>query len=445
MNEIATFFRPRGKDAGATYHFGVRPEKGPSQQFSVYCRDARRLKGLNPEEAPKDWNANAYYDSLKNDVKGRGGGIIVRASGDGPSKTLEVENVASGKAQPSQYVLLAPGRPAYLHPIADRQNVPAASHAIVPVDEESERRLVTFVEQLPWFSPDFEALVLNAIRRPTLDSRLDNVETQLFGETAETARNEANARGWARFRIRMEKLLSKSSTYGFAAAGVLVILGAANAWILYDLNSRIPTSAVISAGGNKKLAVETTDTSNSNPADAPGTATTPLVAATQQLLKELNKKKSTDRIKTLYESHFQGFADKQNLSDGDIERWFATQPSSDGSDSRPLLWGLIKLQTLKTNPRQSDINYLQGAGKWSASKVILDNMRVKLGEDRVGQRLIAALSCRLGYDNTQTPTLPKSDSSDALNLMPGTQCSDLTDEDIAKGLTQLIGFVKTLK
>lgn len=444
MNEIATFFRPRGKDAGATYHFSTTTEKGVHYEFSVYCRKFVQLKGLNLEETPRDWNANTYHDKLRNAVKGCGGGIIVKASGDGASRMLEVEHIGSGNP-PSRYALLAPGRPAYLHPIADKQNVPAASHAIVPVDEDSERRLVTFVEQLPWFSPDFEALVLNAIRRPSLDSRLDNVEAQLFGETAEAARNEANARGWARFRIRMEKLLSKSSTYGFAAAGVLVILGAANAWILYDLNSRIPTSAVISAGGNKKLAVETTETSNSNPADAPGTATSPLVGATQQLLKEINKKKATDKIKTLYESHFQGFADKQSLSDGDIEKWFETQPSPDGSDSRPLLWGLIKLQTLKTNPRQSDINYLQGAGKRSASKVILDNMRVKLGEDRVGQRLIAALSCRLGYENTQTPTLPKSDSSEALNLMPGTQCSDLTDEDIIKGLTQLTEFVKTLK
>lgn len=443
MNEIATFFRPRGKDAGATYRFSTTTEKGTYYEFSVYCRKFIPLKGLNLEEAPRDWNANAYYEKLRNAVKGCGGGIIVKASGDGPSRMLEVEHIGSGNP-PSRYVLLAPGRPAYLHPIADKQNVPAGSHAIVPIDEESERRLAIFVEQLPWFSPDFEALVLNAIRRPSLDSRLDDVETQLFGETAEAARNEANARGWARIRLRMEKLLSKPSIYGFAAAGVLILLGTANAWLLYDLNSRIPTSAVMTAGGMKPRVDHAVPDGNLA-GSVKAAQDSALVRATQELIKEINKKRSTDSINTLYKKHFQGFLDKPKLTSADIDAWFITQKPSQGVGSRPLLWGLIKLQTLKINPRPADTRYLESDGNWSDTKAVLRGMRIDLENDPAAGRLIAALSCRLGIDDTDTPTLPKSGTTDALNLMADTQCSDLTDDDITNGLTKLTEFVKTLK
>jgi len=421
MNENATFFRNRDEDSGETYQLSLKTARG-LQGFSVYCRRPLQSKWFSDRDlAQRD--VAGFSKRLQEVVATKGGGgIVVTVSGEDGRRTVEVKQIGGEMVAPaSRFVMLAPGLPAQFVPIAATRKLPPGTHAIVPINADAEERLAGFVEQLPWLSPDFEALVLNAIRRPSLDVRLSNVEMRLFGQSVE----EPSPRGWAQMKLRLRKALSKPAPYAIASLILLTLLLAESGYLLWTLRSKINKgSAGASAGA--ATATDTGKTVPPNPqpgtsSDAPAQET--LVTKTRELLQELRKSRDA-HIRSIYDTHFKAFDDQ--LTDEKIKSWFAVQKPPQGeSGSRPLLWGIMKLQALALQP--TDKSFVAPSDAFTATMNIINK-----SDNTEAKQLAAALSCRLGYSKRQY-------------ALPEAECDKLKDDDIKNGLTSLIKFVKNPK
>ena len=431
MNETATFFRNRNEDSGETYQFLVKTENG-SHRFSVYARRPMQSKLFQDQEI-RQKEFGTFLKNAGEAVEARGeGGLIVMVSGEAQTRSVEVRQAGSTVAEPaSQFLILIPGIPAHFLPIKLKHKVRPGAHAIVPVDAEAEQRLAAFVEQLPWFSPDFEALVLNALRRPSLDARLSAVERRLFGQSVESKEENAVVRAWKWVVARAR--LSKPALYAFAAFIVLALVADAT-YLFYRWNPKIQkvqdqTATVPAGGGTAMTGTPATDTGTPT---APDTSKETLVTKMKELLAELRRTSARDsNIRLLYDNHFSQF-DDTSLNDQTIADWFKKQtPTANSSGSRALLWGLIKLQALVLKVAPTGTAFLENNNNAAVVKAAFSGIAGP-GADTTAMRLRAALSCRINYP-------------DLAFTIKDTSCDKLTDDDIKNGLIPLTTYLRSIK
>src|SRR5262245_32067871 len=131
MSEIATFFRHRD-DPGETYQLDAS-DKQPPFRISAYWRTKMPFK---MDEVPDQWKA--ALERVEKAASGRGGGIVVAVSGDGPKRHLKITTIEA-KNPPAKFALISPGAVAALEDIPREMPIAAASHVIVPVDSDAEK------------------------------------------------------------------------------------------------------------------------------------------------------------------------------------------------------------------------------------------------------------------------------------------------------------------
>jgi hypothetical protein len=338
-----------------------------------------RSRFFKPEEPPKE--LSVYEDA----VKSRGGGIVVMATVDGTSKTVEVRCVGAGDYQPpKRFLMLSPGRPPYFCDSDGANKVSAASHMIVPVDAEAEQQLKVFYDQLPWFSPDFESLVLNALRKPSIDSRLDDLEARVYGQTTGESQKEAGRGPWERIWLALQNVLSNGTTYALLAVGVIIVLLFIDVWRLQDLKGAIDARQTAQSLRHEDKAPAPVKPKTET---AEEKETKKLTAATQQFLTELGKEKeSNEKLKDLYDQYFQNFRPDAK----DMDKWYAP----DGEDNQLFLSGLIEAQKMKDRGKRPDA---------------------------MSKQFTRAINCRQA------------------------RCADANDDDITAGLKNLTEYLKTQK
>lgn len=415
MNEAVSFFRHRKIDRGETH----RIEIGPTH-FYVYSQESipSRLP-QDRETADRDAVQEAYRE-ISNAVRQQGGGVIVKVVDDITGRRVSVETVGQKTSQRSlRYVVLAPGQP-FRFADDDETKLPLAAHLVIPVDDEAAEHLQQFVSQLEWLPPDLEMLVLNAIRRPSLDARLAKVEAAVFRSPGDKPSGMGLI---ARFRRALDK-------YEVAAGVPLIALIIAIAYFLLPHPVSFTKPAASNAGEGTNTTASVTDTSATA-----GVTKHDHVSEARKLLAKLREKKGDD-LKTLYEKHFETL-DKLDATDQDIQRLF--DPYQQGAvDNRPFLWGLIKLQVLKLEPESKTF-----LAPWDAftptrkvmTKLGLNNIKTK---DVVGYDLLAALACKLSVESPARPTLnPTSDNPVTFDG----KCDAFTTETIPKGLAGLNAFL----
>lgn len=421
MSEVATFFRHPEKHSGETYHIEIG-----SSHVSVYSRKAIPSKLLKQAVDRKETDIG--LKDLRSAVNQGGGGVIVTVSDDGGEMNLKVDWV--GPKEDCQFVILSPGRgPRFSQ---DKERLPAASHVIVPVDQDAEDNLRRFIGQLAWLSPDLESLVLNAIRRPSLDSRLNNVEARLFGQSSDEALNAG------RFRRTMVAVKRWATSQAYSvAAGLLTLLLVANGLLLWRLYSRLGQPYTVNPAAHTSTSA-TQRTNDSSKTVTRAKRDAEFVDEARDLFKILHAKRPTDPVlDTLYKEHFREF-DDEALTDEQVAGVFRR-------GNQRFLWGIIKLQALKLEPRPADPTFLTAWDEMTATKTVLRNIGTnRIEADSEGLRLLAAIACRFDYSTPPEPTpgLPETPSAPALVFEVDGDCSTLTATDIEKGLQGLIKFVE---
>jgi hypothetical protein len=405
MNDVATFFRDRHKDPGETYQLTFEGWKG-THRVSVYSQRPIESRALENQNIATQQDYDVALKDLRNAVTGSGGGgMIVIANDEGRSRIFSVVRVnAKSYAAAQGFVTLSPGRPSAFVSIDGNNRghkCAVGAYALVPVSEEAQQRLQDFIGYLSWLSPDLESVMLNAIRRPSLDHRLDRVETRLFAQTADEALASSQQGVIGRVKGWMARSVPPP-VVRLATAMLLILLVAMNGAALYYLYSRSDTN-VLSRISRAILRPKEPDVE-------------PVVRDARMLLEALHKSKDP-LLRRVDDRHFQSLP----------EPWVNEEIQKAIHDSRPVLWGLVKLQLLAIDPTPQNSEFLDDSDAVRLTKTAYGAIPPGQIPDDARQ-FLAAAGCRMHY----APPLPF-DTSD---------CTKVPADAFEKGLQRLTTFVK---
>lgn len=418
MSEAITFFRRRESDSGETY----RIEIGPSR---MYVHSRKRLDTKLLQQAAGRNEIDRAEGELRQAISNNGNaGVIAIASDDGSGRELRVKWCGAKSSQsPDEFLVVTPGRAPYF--LERNERVPPGTHVIVPVDQDAARHLHDFVDHLAALPPDLESLVLTAIRRPSLDTRLSKVETKVFGDTA----TETPGGGWFARTIGAVPAVA----YRVAAMVVLAVLLGANAWFLREVSGKLGKTEEGVKNDEQKAGMKAAQASVVAVKTQEAAKTVDLLGEARPLIEALRAKSDAPLLKELYASHFAAL-ERQPFKESDIPALF---------DSKPFLWGLIKLQALELVPSPPDRTFLKKVDAWSPTKKVFSDYGVQRiqGEDL---DLLAAAACRMKYASPKVPGLPAGDDP-PLEFVPNRKCTDYTDQHLAAGLESLTEFVEKQK
>jgi hypothetical protein len=433
MSETATFFRNRADDPGETYELQIETPKG-SYAVSIYARRPLPSSALKNHQV-KDRNA---VDRVLADLRrvvgdGGGGGWIVTAIDEGSARRLTARVVEGGYLEPvSRFWLLEPGRPAASVKADEKgQRAVVGSHLLVPVDETADQRLGEFVGHLGWLPPDLESLVLHAIRRPSLDARLNKVERKVFGETADDALRPGWGSGVKRWL--------RSNLYGTAALILLGLLLGAGGW--WYMNHR-------SASTDKKALPSNKPAPHNGTAPSPDTRyVTPsddvFIDDANTFVETLRAKHETSKtLQAMWDGHFKKL--DEPLNENDIKALFRQHSgAANDPDNRRFEWGVIKLGTFVYQASAADAPFLHDWERVTLTRQIFDDITLtKIRQDRDIHLFLAALACRLGTENPPAPRLQTAKATGTFDF--GGKCGDYTASHIREGLVRLNDVVNRL-
>lgn len=423
MIEIASFFRPREKHSGETYCVDIDSTR-------LYAYSRKPLQSRLLKQAADRKELDRAQTDLRSAISQSGGGVIVTATPETNDVRVGFDWIGPNSDGGREFVVLSPGRP----PRFDQgdQRLSAGSHVVVPVDQDAEEALHQFIEDLAWLSPDLESLVLNSIRRPSIDARLNRVEHKLFKRTADEQLND----GWLRRKMAAVKRAFSPAVFGTIVAVVIAFLLGLNAYLLGQLSSTADDAALENAYKAGSKAAKTGTVAETAPTREKNGA---FADEARLLLHRLHEKSATNPdFKLLYDIHF-AESDRGEPSDEQIAKLFEA-----GKNNRPFLWGVIKLQALKLEPKPTDQAFLKGVEEISATKKRFTEIGMaKIMADAAGLNLLATLACRLEYNTPEAPGLPKAGEIAAFEFVPNGDCSQFNSSaDIERGLAGLIEFLE---
>ena len=182
MNDLLTFFRNRKQDCGKEWQMKVETEsreifvlfysKSPLSKSSYLSS----LRSNAPTAYPQ------YRENLIQEIQKNGGGLLVEAKfldrGCEVSFLVLITEDQNDTCQPPQNVFYIEygghleERPLTGEPLS----LPQFAHIVLPVDAEAEENFRFFRKYSSWFPADFETVMLNLLRKPSLDLRLERLE-----------------------------------------------------------------------------------------------------------------------------------------------------------------------------------------------------------------------------------------------------------------------------
>ncbi|HEV7766155.1 MAG TPA: hypothetical protein VGQ76_14215 [Thermoanaerobaculia bacterium] len=435
MSDVATFFRQREKDPGETYQFQIKGPKG-TYRVSVYSRKPMQSSTLRSRSVPDKKSLDCALEDLLNDLVNQGGGgCVVTALDYENTRQFTVRSSKGASFDPvSRFYVLSPGRPPGQRVTEKNHNESPGSHAIVPVGENASECFENFLGYLSWFAPDLESLVLNSIRRPSLDARLDKVEKQLWGQTS-----EQELRGsW----LLSMKRVAKSTSFRIAGIVLGVLLVAAGAlWFLGDPGkwrlSLMPATTASSATIPSTDSSETVNQEESRDEFAS--------EASELILRLRDRREASNTVKLMWDAHFKDIDVRQNPTDEQIATLFGMYkgPDDHRAGDTNFIWGLIKIQALEINsdPSLRSESFLKAFDAYSATKAAL--LAGGIERDKDARHFVAALACRLGDEDPPLPRLTgKNARSGPLGF--GGECQDYTTAHLIQGLKDLTSTVEGL-
>ncbi len=465
MGDFVTFFRNRDLDSGREHKIKMQDQQS-LYVLHVYTRTRADLSSFN-DGLLRQKGVQAVFGDLKREIAGTGGGGVIANASDTSAQITLVGS--QGYRAPSNYTLLQPGFPPQAVPAgSDKIPLPEAGHLIVPVDQAAQSSLEEMLGFLRWYSPDVESQVLDAIRQPSLDARVANLEdrlpeqpraTQLPGAAA--AKKSSKFRqltSWTRRTLANTRLGGPILTALLLAALVLSFI---------ILDSRLTTlsdaveSLQIKAGiplpskETTEPEEETTDPPEAA-ADPPAAATDPpatadrsttatnqrpaagaTTAATDTLPKRLilavrskAPNEPTSAAGVLWRTHFSEINDAGRLGE-----WTEEQQKRLYTDST-FLWGAMKLAIAQSGAAPASQDYLLGIKTWTATKDVLREVPPE-SFDQKTLAMFAACGCRI-FPNRNRPSIRPTKSGQNPEILFGNKpCQSYTDAQIDAGL-QLI-------
>lgn len=176
MPRTIGFFRHRDQDQGWTQVFEFSVLDVGRAEIAIYCRRAPKEKPPQIQDLQLQ-KLKGCYGSLQQFVDRAGGGIALMVTHRSDRSDLEIwRSQAADYTFPSRFLLLSVGLPPSLIDASRPSTLNRGERVLVPVDSIAETELEALLGHLRWLSSDVEAIVLDGLIRPSIESRLTKLE-----------------------------------------------------------------------------------------------------------------------------------------------------------------------------------------------------------------------------------------------------------------------------
>lgn len=447
-NIPVTFFRDRSA-GGETYRFDVGWQ-AHVRRFHVYSR--RRLEGrkLKNRDAKGKDEANDVLSDLRSLLADKGGIVAIVTEEREPqgSRRLNVFPVsAKGDDPPQNFGVLRPGYPLVFEAVSEKEiKLHPGSHVLVPVDAQAEEQLDGLRRHLAFLPADLEALVLNALRKPSLDSRLERLEAKVFPR--EAAGGGDGGRGWLRASAaRLRSPLARAAVLGTLSVLLLLLAGGG---YLYWRHRQSQSGSLTSENPSETSPTAVVDPATgavSEPVTPERTAPSDDSAETWRQLFAAAEQSRDPRIAKVYGQHFLPSGERLLVAGG-LAQLLGEKGQSDAKrdEARQVMWGVVKLAAMRLAGEQAlPSGFLETTDPqpWTVSKEALRLLDTQgLLAEPWANSLLAFLLCE-AVDGT-VPQIPATQNgADAsFVLSTGSVCADASPATAVLGAAELTGFVQ---
>jgi hypothetical protein len=423
--DLLTFFSPRDSRGGTIQVFTV--QIGQVIQIEILAYSPKQVDLSRPDlvsvVSDKD------YQSLVKEIKAvltPAGGILAELrSHNGFTRTALTIFKGSSFKPPQKMLRLSPTGSTRFEEIQQSLDIPLGDHFVVPVTADAEKQLAGFYDDLKGFPTDLESSILNVIRRPSLEWRIERIERAL-NQPAATWAGQHRTKGETPLE-KIQRAVMWKIPIGPAIVAVLILT--AGSLAAYDKLFTAPDTAShgVEKQDEKKGERKKEKTAERDPKKTDGVDT---------------KKENTD-LRELADSE-SDFSDAlRNSSSVAIGKLYKTH----FKDQPESFWGMAKLQALQLNLIKEDDSLLGDTTIPGAQKVrdLYRNQKNKntLKAHQPALMLLAWSHCQQS-EKGRTPTFPTT-SSELRGSLPLTQslsCEDLNSEDLVSDLDALTDWVK---
>lgn len=204
MNNIATFFRNSSYNSSVfSIHIDIIGAEYSEYFLEIYCNSPIEEK-FKPEQFRNRQEYQKFINEISSYIAKNNGGFLVEVSIDQKSPYLKVSifpidpkyNYNKECCTKSIFQVTTGGMLEAIDFPSEKQNIELKllknSHIIIPVNQEAEKKFLSFREGYStWFPGDFETVIFEALRQPslglrtsvsTLGSRVNQLEKEILTE-----------------------------------------------------------------------------------------------------------------------------------------------------------------------------------------------------------------------------------------------------------------------
>ena len=428
--DLLTFFQTGSSD-GTTWTFTLRGEADlVVAQLWVFSRGGEDLSQFASAEASTQEQSRTLFLELFHIVEPRGGMVFCARELNGGAIRLELQLAAAREYDPPRHLLRlsSVGNPGFLD-ITDRIDLEVGDHLVVPVSVGAESRLRAFYQNVQNLPPDLQSSVLNVIRRPSLEWRVERIERAFRLMPATRFDQKPGLARQRTFLAKLSSLFMRPFPIGPVLALALVLT--AGTMFAYDKFFREPTTTEVgSAEVDAKRKAE-------NAVKSAESATTPESSITAS-------KSDTKSPETAFDTLF----DTLEISrDPNIKRLFGTHFEKHRKNrfkSSDISWGITKLQGLQLNLLDMSSPVLNSLDAKSMTEEVYrdkGSLNQPISRLKGNAPALALLAYTWCQHDSRTPGLPKIGIYHEPLLLTD-NCSKVVNDDVVLGLEALTDWVK---
>lgn len=423
--DVLTFFHP-GPPEGSAWTFTVRCGDLPPIEHWVFTPKGADPSRFAAASVSTEESLKRLGKDLETLLAQSGGGIFIQAQAHNNVVRIKLTTVPGERyAAPHEMLRLgAAGEPRF-ETLSQVVDLAAGEHLIVPVSRAAEEKLRTFYVGLKGLPTDLESSILNVMRRPSLEWRIERLERAMSLPPPTQAEWQRSRRRDETLVERVRRIFMWRLPVGPVAAGLLLVAGSVAAFDnLREAEEAPQEPAAVSKapdteGGRRPR----------SPVQAP-VQKRPARGAEDGFRRSVNalvsalQEKQDPALNAIYEHHFRGH-------EADL-----FGPSS------PAIWGVAKLLALQWRLLSPGDPTFSGADRQARVKQVFDTPAgaAALRGSPPAARLLAWGLCKR-YGQV---AMPKTGGkpTDPYPVPVNMDCPDATPDDAQPGLEQLTAWIK---
>ncbi len=229
--DLLTFFQPE-ESSGTASTFSVQASDGPEIEVWVFAREKVNLARFTNSTVSSEEERKNLHQEIQGSLQA-GGGLLVYARPHNEVVKVQLFRVeVPGYVPPKRMLRLSLSGDAQFETITGNTDLEIGDHLLIPASKDAESRLNALRDDLKGLPSDLESSVLNIIRRPSLEWRIERIERTLSMPAATQAERQRSRTRKMTFPGRLYDLVMRPIPIGPAIATALLLM--AGSLFAYD-------------------------------------------------------------------------------------------------------------------------------------------------------------------------------------------------------------------